>query len=306
MSAARDQLGIYLGALYGAAPADSYIEARYRRPDGPGMAQQFTSAKPEPGFIDWILATGEETDLYLGVAPRSEKRGGRDAIERAHALWVDADSPQSIEALGRFTPAPAIIVHSGNGRHAYWPLYPPLSADHVERANRRLAYALEADSRSTDAARILRPPGTFNHKGGAPVPVEIERLEVEVFTAREVVGDLADPPGPASRSAQRSPRDAGPDALLSIPPTIYVPAFTSRALGVDGKICCPLHEDRTPSLHAYPTAEQGWTCFGCGRGGSIYDLASALSGIGTRGRDFKRLRGWIGERLLNAPLEVAA
>lgn len=301
----REQLAAYMNALYGAEPAGSYIEARYRRPDGRGMAQRFTGTKPEPGFIDWILATGRETDVYLGVAPRSQRRGRRDSIEHAHALWVDADTPESIEALERFTPAPAIVVHSGNGRHFYWPLYPPLEADHLERANRRLAHALGADSRSTDAARILRPPGTFNHKGGEPVAVEIERLEVEVFTAREVVGDLADPPGPAGRSAQRSPRDAGPDALLSIPPTIYVPAFTSRALGVDGKIVCPLHDDRTPSLHAYPTAEQGWSCFGCNRGGSIYDLAAAVSGIGTRGADFKRLRGWIAQRLLHAPMEVA-
>jgi hypothetical protein len=44
-----------------------------------------------------------------------------------------------------------------------------------------------------------------------------------------------------------------------------------------------LHEDRTPSLHVYGDPERGWFCFGCGRGGSIYDFAALLFGRGTRG-----------------------
>ena len=43
-----------------------------------------------------------------------------------------------------------------------------------------------------------------------------------------------------------------------------------------GKIRCPFHPDGTPSLHVYPTPEQGWFCFGCRRGGTIYDLAAEV------------------------------
>ena len=43
-------------------------------------------------------------------------------------------------------------------------------------------------------------------------------------------------------------------------------------------------------LHVYATAERGWCCYSCGRGGSIYDLAAALWGLGTRGADFKLVR----------------
>jgi DNA primase len=50
------------------------------------------------------------------------------------------------------------------------------------------------------------------------------------------------------------------------------------------------HEDRTPSLHVYDDPERGWYCFGCGRGGSIYDLASLLWQRETHGRDFIELR----------------
>ncbi|MCA1678067.1 MAG: hypothetical protein LC790_03690 [Actinobacteria bacterium] len=35
---------------------------------------------------------------------------------------------------------------------------------------------------------------------------------------------------------------------------------------------------------------RGWYCFGCGRGGSIYDLAALLWQRRTRGEDFRQLR----------------
>lgn len=47
-------------------------------------------------------------------------------------------------------------------------------------------------------------------------------------------------------------------------------------------------------------------CFGCERGGAIYDLARELSGIGDRGADFAQLREWTAQRLLHAPLREAA
>jgi hypothetical protein len=43
-------------------------------------------------------------------------------------------------------------------------------------------------------------------------------------------------------------------------------------------------------LHVYERPEQGWYCFGCGRGGSIYDLAAELYGLSRRGRGFLRIR----------------
>jgi DNA primase len=58
---------------------------------------------------------------------------------------------------------------------------------------------------------------------------------------------------------------------------------------------CPFHLDERPSLHVYATADRGWTCFSCRRGGSVYDLAAALWGLKTRGRDFVEVR----ERLLD-------
>jgi DNA primase len=71
---------------------------------------------------------------------------------------------------------------------------------------------------------------------------------------------------------------------------VYVQALTGRAVGRDGKVACPFHPDDTPSSHAYQEPERGWYCFGCGRGGSIFDLAAEVYGLSARGRDFVELR----------------
>ncbi len=105
-----------------------------------------------------------------------------------------------------------------------------------------------------------------------------------------------------SPGRSRSPSATAEDELLTIP----APTYFSVLAGVDvsergGMVNCPLpgHDDRTPSCRVYPGAG-GWHCFGCGRGGSIYDLAREISGIGDRGAEFKHLRRWAAEQLLGA------
>lgn len=51
-----------------------------------------------------------------------------------------------------------------------------------------------------------------------------------------------------------------------------------------------LHTDGTPSLHVYLEPGRGWYCFGCGRGGSVYDLAALLWQTPPRGQGFTELR----------------
>ncbi len=66
--------------------------------------------------------------------------------------------------------------------------------------------------------------------------------------------------------------------------------LTGQVVGRSRKVRCPLHDDRVASLHVYPDAERGWYCFGCRRGGSVYDLAALLWRRPTRGAEFAALR----------------
>ncbi len=249
---------------------------------------------------------GRRSDAFVGVAPRRRREGCRDAVENVHALWADCDGPEALSPLRRFRPPAPLVVRSGSPDciHALWPLWPPASPDEAELANRRLAHALGADMAATDAARILRPPGTFNHKSDPPAPVEVKHLEAVVYTLEEVVGHLPDPPGREQRTAPRT-LDPGDDPLLSIPPPVYIEALSGREVGRDGKARCPFHEDRTPSLHAYPHAEQGWTCFADCGGGTIIDFGALLYGLEPRGRGYHEIRERLERELLGA-LRAAA
>src|SRR4029077_19401183 len=68
------------------------------------------------------------------------------------------------------------------------------------------------------------------------------------------------------------------DALLEIAPADYIGVLLGVEARDDRKVACPFHPDGSPSLHAYRDAARGWYCYGCGRGGSIYDFAALLWG----------------------------
>jgi hypothetical protein len=299
----------YLAVLAGLDGGGDYLELRYRA-DGGGMRQRFIDAARPSAAAAAITALARSRDVYVGCAPRTRRAGGKNALADCWTLWVDCDTPASIAALEGFAPQPAIIVRSGRGLHAYWPLTAPLAPAPLERANRRLAYRLGAcQSAVTNAAAILRPPTTTNFKYDPPVPVVLERFTGERFSADEVAGALSDPPTArhgAERPAEASSSTAG-DPLLRIEPAIYIEALTGRRVGRDGKVACPLHEDKQPSLHAYSDPPYRWICYSarCWRGdrpngGTIYDLAAQLWSTGQaaqvplRGKRFIEVR----ERLM--------
>ena len=50
-------------------------------------------------------------------------------------------------------------------------------------------------------------------------------------------------------------------------------------------------------MHVYEDPARGWYCFGCRRGGSVYDLAGALWNVEPRGRGMAVLRDALGRLL---------
>jgi len=106
----------------------------------------------------------------------------RDNVAELKALWFDIDFKgdypdieTALRALHAFEqatglPFPSIVVSSGHGLHVYWPLVEAVTAERWQRLADALkaaakAYGLAVDLVCTaDACRILRPPGTINHK----------------------------------------------------------------------------------------------------------------------------------------------
>lgn len=281
----------YADALFGRAPRGSLVEVRFRVRSG--MGQLFHSASRLDRLVESILALSAHTDVYVGVLARRRRGGGRaDVIDHGSVVWADCDGTESVGALGAFRPSPAMVVaSSAENRHAYWFLSEPVGLDVIERTNRQIALALEADVRCSDRARILRPAGSVNRKRAVPAAVRLMHAAPECVS----VGDLdrALPSEPAPEPSSRRPRRpiVRKDPLESIPPPVYVERLTGRHVGRSGKVRCPFHEDRVPSLHVYAEPARGWYCFGCGRGGSIHDLASLVLDRPARGRGFIQLRG---------------
>ncbi len=311
----------YLRMLTELAPPDSLLDVRYALPDG-GMARFFLKANVNPhDAAQTLTRIGRNTDVYIGCAPRTRPSGTRQDIAPTPLLWADCDGPDALDALADFPIAPSMIVTSGtpnpsapgaNGAaprenaHAYWPLTQPLDLDTLEHTNRRLAHALHADPSCTDAARILRPPGTLNFKHNPPRPVALHHYNPIRHHPKDLLAilpQLPTPPAPPVHHVTRRNQDParGTDPLQAIAPGHYIRILTSQTPARNGKIHCPFHDDKRPSLHAYPTPAQGWTCFACttttGRrlGGDIYTLASLLWSIPNRGKSHYELRDRLDE-----------
>ena len=211
----REALDLWLSMIAGREPTGSYFEIRAKRLTG-RMDQDFIPLHDADRAARSLLNRGQITDAYLGVAPRTERKGTLNAIQRVWCLHADCDSRDSLRALAAFAPLPSIVVRSGGDdhAHAYWPLRTPVSPAWAKRANQRLALAVGADRAATDAARVMRPPGTFNHKHGERRPVVCTRLEPVVFELGDVVGELVDDPAYRPRPRAATPRKQTPSSVL--------------------------------------------------------------------------------------------
>ena len=200
-------------------------------------------------------------------------RGRAESALVLPGVWVDLDvaspthasdtlPPDGETALGLLDgmPLPAsAIVSTGSGYHAYW-LWDEAwvleteseRADAealirlVQQAIRRLAaldgYSVDA---TADLARVLRAPGTLNHKTLRPRPARVEYLappserrydpqDFEVLEALEVFAD-----GPPALKSPRRPPGRSQDYW---PPAYFVAIWS----GCSFIRFCHQHQERLP------------------------------------------------------------
>ncbi len=148
------------------------------------------------------------TDCFTGVGLAGRDLGpGRRAAAREvvaiAGLWLDVDVDDGTDgpggkrggaphvgaaaALASAVLTPTLLIRSGHGLHAWWLFEQPwqltapaqqaaaaLASLRWQQRHRALAavggFGLDA---THDLARLLRPPGTFNGKGGGAAPVRL-------------------------------------------------------------------------------------------------------------------------------------
>jgi len=167
---------------------------------------QFFSGDEIGGAAQAAKAMANEMDVYFGVGllkeqPSDGGRGRSDTVSAIPGVWLDLDIqgpnhasrqlPKSKEVamglLHGFTLKPTMVVSTGGGLHVYWLFKEPMlinsataraeAKDMSERFQGSFITAAAQRGWSIDntsnLSRILRLPGTYNHKQDAPVKVEV-------------------------------------------------------------------------------------------------------------------------------------
>jgi hypothetical protein len=190
----------FLAALFDNAPPTTLL-LLWTLPD---RRSRFFAADRLDAAAAYAVAVGSRADVYVGCGLRGRDHGPRARGESADVVgipgaWADLDvaKPGATKpyfatraAITTFLDAlpigPTLRVDSGSGLHCYW-LFKEgwIFADAADRA--KAAALLRAWQRyirlraehvgatidaTHDVSRILRPPGTTNHKYGVPVVLE--------------------------------------------------------------------------------------------------------------------------------------
>lgn len=156
-----------------------------------------------------IIKYADKADLYLSVGTHEEPqatRGGESTIISIPGLWADLDigevghkpaslpnPPDEQDALRIIDglPDPSMLMHSGGGLQAFWIFDNPWVFETKEqkaeakKAIQEWANLLEERGKElgfhvdkvADLARILRVPGSINHKEGLKRPVQIRWVD---------------------------------------------------------------------------------------------------------------------------------
>jgi hypothetical protein len=220
------------------------------------------------GMAHKIGELQQQTDVYVGMAlqktkPEPGKRGTGANTAAICGVWIEIDCQEGVhkekaenlptkeQALGilkGLPVVPTVILDSGGGYHAHWWFDAPLvfatdaerqrGQDFVRRFQQAVAdvfrqQGFKVDTTS-DLARVLRPPHTFNHKSGQPVLVTVVHYE-DSLRYRVDYLDACCPPAPAATatvlpSQQTKPSQTPSDqALIQYPPVELQPILDGCA-----------------------------------------------------------------------------
>ena len=169
-----------------------------------GIKAKFSKTKEE-ALVHIDAANKEDNNVYVALATFKTEKREKNNVEQLKTIFLDIDCGEGKDyltkteartALKEFTKLssiqnPSVLVDSGRGWHVYWVLDKPYGKDEwvivAEQLKKTCKHAgLKADVQVTaDAARILRVPGTRNHKTSPP-------LDCTVYSHHDGVISLED------------------------------------------------------------------------------------------------------------------
>jgi hypothetical protein len=162
----------FLRQWFAGCPADHLIERRDIHARTKAVRQTFYALDAAEQLYGDACRLVEDHDCYFGVCPRLRPQGRNEDVTHAPGFWADLDfkrfadgEAEALRRLADFPIRPTWIIATGGGFHLYWKLTQVVRWD-ASMAGRLkgIVHMLDADPAATDRARVLRVPGTFNHK----------------------------------------------------------------------------------------------------------------------------------------------
>lgn len=222
------------------------------------LSKQFPILKIDEAVAYAYNLAKQKRDIYFGVGLLDKelpvtKRGTEADIIALPGVYADIDiagsnhksnkqyptSMESVMDILKLFPASSIIISTGGGIHCYWLFNEPLiiSSDSERKRAKSLLVDMQSCLReelnkhgfdmdnTADLARVLRLPGSHNHKNDQPAPVKIIEPgsdQVSRYTIEEIeafitgfkganIADVLDKPD-CTRSQEQC--NAGPVGLL--------------------------------------------------------------------------------------------
>jgi hypothetical protein len=175
-----------------------FFDIVYRHADNPAEQKVCIGIKNGSGFNNEVWSVSQvqsmngdwrqDADVYYTPAvfqPQTPQRK-KQYVEGSSVVWADIDDYEYNEWDKRWLLPPTAVVSSGHGVHLYWALDQQYPGDIIEDLNKRIAAHVGGDN-VWDRGRLLRVPGTFNHKAEPVKPVTLVELNPEwVYTPAQL------------------------------------------------------------------------------------------------------------------------
>lgn len=210
------QTDTFLGALFGEKPERAAVQVWHR--SQPALTWVLDDLEK---VARKSVEGAEKHDVYVacGLAPHAEDRPRRTRLKAQEVVgipgvWADIDinggpeqktgaapTEEAARQLSGELLEPSLLIGSGYGLQAWWlfeggPWMFPTTPEQeqaqrivsgfqgaLRAAARRHGYGLDS---TQDLARVMRIPGTFNHKGEQPVPVELVEMGGKTYSVEEL------------------------------------------------------------------------------------------------------------------------
>ena len=236
---------------------------------GSGWGEFKTRLPTDDELRLWFTGPRRNLGIVTGYAGLVVLDFDSMAAYQTWGLWVETQS-----APIRAIEASSYKVLSRRGVHLYVQVAEPVTSYSVG------AIDVKAQWGYVLAEGSIHPSGHLYTSMGETIPT-IERL-ADVFPIEATpqpiqtqAVQITDPWESATRAVSAGGLDLrGIKARVSLQDVLGIQAGTSQW------VCCPLHHDTIPSMRLYPDGH--FFCFGCQRGGDIFDLYAALHNLTNR------------------------